>query len=91
MGRGWSAWVVIGSAVAYLAGCAGVEADDPDLSSAQPQAAVFAFAVPELEEHLLAVGRYGAVTLHGELGIAGIWLAAPLSALFIWLAWRLPG
>jgi hypothetical protein len=54
-------------------------------------AAVFAFIFPELEEHLLAVGRYGAVTLHGELGIAGIWLAAPLGALFIWLAHRLPG
>lgn len=54
-------------------------------------AMVFAFLFPELEEHLLAVGRYGAVTLHGELGIAGIWLAAPLGALFIWLAHRLPG
>lgn len=54
-------------------------------------AAVFAFAVPELEEHLLAVGRFGAVTLHGELGLRGLWLAAPLGALAIWLAWRLPG
>lgn len=47
MGRRWSAWVAIGSAVAYLAGCAGVEADDPDLSPAQPQAAVFAPPDPE--------------------------------------------
>jgi len=37
----------------------------------------------------MAVGRYGAVTLHGELGIAGIWLAAPLGGLCIWLASRL--
>jgi len=54
-------------------------------------AMTFAFLFPELEEHLLAVGRYGTVTLHGELGIAGIWLAAPLGALCIWLARRLPG
>ncbi len=53
-------------------------------------AMTFAFLFPGLEERLLAVGRYGAVTLHGELGIAGIWIAAPSSALLIWLAHRLP-
>jgi len=53
-------------------------------------AMAFAFLFPELEESLMAVGRYGAVTLHGELGFAGIWLAAPLGLLFIWLAHRLP-
>lgn len=53
-------------------------------------ALVFAFLFPELEEHLLSIGRYGKVTLHGELGIAGLWLALPLGGLFIWLACRLP-
>lgn len=53
-------------------------------------AAVFALLFPELEEHLLSIGRYGKVTLHGELGIAGLWLAVPLGSLFIWLAFRLP-
>lgn len=53
-------------------------------------AAVFAFAFPELEEHLLPIGRYGAVTLHGALGLPGLWIAGPLSAVAIWLAWRLP-
>jgi len=54
-------------------------------------AMAFAFLFPELEETLMAVGRYGAVTLHGELGIAGIWLAAPLGVLCIWMASRLKG
>lgn len=54
-------------------------------------AMTFAFAYPEFEEHLLAIGRYGPVTLHGELGIAGIWLAAPLGVLCMWLAYRLRG
>ena len=49
-------------------------------------AMTFAFLFPELEETLMAVGRYGAVTLHGEAGIAGIWIAAPLGVLCIWLA-----
>ena len=53
-------------------------------------AAVFAFLFPELEEHLLSIGSYGKITLHGELGIAGIWLAVSLGGLFIWLAFRLP-
>jgi hypothetical protein len=53
-------------------------------------AAVFAFLFPEIEEYLLSIGRYGKVTLHGELGIAGLWLAVPLGGLFIWLAFRLP-
>lgn len=54
-------------------------------------AMAFGFVFPELEEHLLAVGCYGEVTVHGELGIADIWIAAPLGALCLWLAWRLPG
>jgi uncharacterized membrane protein YedE/YeeE len=53
-------------------------------------ALAFAFLFPDLEEHLLSVGRYGKVTLHGELGIAGIWLAVPLGGLIVWLAFRLP-
>jgi hypothetical protein len=53
-------------------------------------ALVFAFLFPELEEHLLSIGRYGKVTLHGELGIAGIWPAVPLGGVFIWLAFKLP-
>lgn len=53
-------------------------------------ALAFAFVFPELEEHLMAVGRYGKVTLHGELGIAGLWLAVPLGGVSIWLAVRLP-
>jgi hypothetical protein len=53
-------------------------------------ALVFAFVFPDLEEGLLAIGRYGKVTLHGELGIAGLWLALPLGGVFIWLAFRLP-
>ena len=52
--------------------------------------AAFALVFPELEDHVLAIARYGPVTLHGELGIAGIWLATPLGALVIWLAHRLP-
>lgn len=52
-------------------------------------AMAFAFVFPELEGTLMEVGRYGAVTLHGEAGIAGIWLAAPLGVLCMWLAYRL--
>lgn len=53
-------------------------------------ALVFAFLFPEVEEHLLAVGRYGLVTIPGLVGIHGIWLAAPLGIVCIWLATRLP-
>jgi hypothetical protein len=53
-------------------------------------AIVFAFLFPEVEEHLLAVGRYGPVTIPGLLGIHGIWIAAPLGIVCIWLAMRLP-
>jgi hypothetical protein len=53
-------------------------------------ALVFAFLFPEVEEHLLAVGRYGPVTIPGLVGIHGIWLAAPLGIVCIWLATRLP-
>lgn len=53
-------------------------------------ALIFAFLFPELEEHLLALGRYGPVTIHGELGIKGIWIAAPLGVLCMGLAMYLP-
>jgi uncharacterized membrane protein YedE/YeeE len=53
-------------------------------------ALVFAFMFPEVEEHLLAIGRYGLVTIPGVLGIQGIWIAAPLGLAFLWLAGRLP-
>lgn len=53
-------------------------------------ALVFAVLFPEVEEHLLAVGRYGPVTIPGLVGIHGIWLAAPLGIVCIWLATRLP-
>lgn len=53
-------------------------------------ALVFAFLFPEVEEHLLGIGRYGSVTIPGVLGIRGIWIAAPLGIACIWLAIRLP-
>lgn len=54
-------------------------------------ALVFAFAFPELEEYLFSMGRFGPVTAQGVLGIHGIWLAAPLAAGGLYLAFRLPG
>lgn len=54
-------------------------------------ALVFAFAFPELEEHLLSMGQFGPVTVHGWVGLQGIWLAAPLALGCLYLAWRLPG
>ena len=53
-------------------------------------ALVFAFLFPEIEESLLAVGRYGPVTIPGLVGIHGIWIAVPLGSVCIWLAARLP-
>jgi uncharacterized protein len=53
-------------------------------------ALVFAFMFPEIEEHLLPVGRYGSVTIPSLLGIHGIWIAVPLGIVSIWLALRLP-
>lgn len=53
-------------------------------------ALVFAFLFPEIEEHLLSVGRYGPVTIPDLFGIHGIWIAAPLGIVCIWLAARLP-
>jgi uncharacterized protein len=53
-------------------------------------ALAFAFMFPEVEESLLAVGRYGPVTIPDLLGIHGIWIAAPLGVVCIWLAIRLP-
>ncbi|HSB44344.1 MAG TPA: YeeE/YedE thiosulfate transporter family protein [Nitrospira sp.] len=53
-------------------------------------ALMFAFMFPELEESLLRIGRYGPLTIPGTLGLPGIIIAAPLGALCIWLAFRLP-
>jgi uncharacterized membrane protein YedE/YeeE len=53
-------------------------------------ALIFAFMFPELEESLLRIGRYGPLTVPGTLGLPGIVIAAPLGALCIWLAFRLP-
>lgn len=53
-------------------------------------ALVFAFMFPVVEELLLAVGRYGPVTIPGLIGIHGIWIAAPLGIICIWCAMRLP-
>ena len=54
-------------------------------------ALVFAFLFPELEEHLLSIGRFGPVTVQGLLGLRGIWIAAPLAIGCVYLAYRLPG
>ncbi|MFO0707803.1 MAG: YeeE/YedE thiosulfate transporter family protein [Nitrospira sp.] len=53
-------------------------------------ALVFAFVFPEMEEHLISIGRFGAVTVHGLLGISGIWIAVPLAFACFYLAMRLP-
>lgn len=53
-------------------------------------ALVFAFMFPDLEMHLLSLGQYGPVTIHGSFGIQGLLLAAPLGALCLWLAAKLP-
>ena len=53
-------------------------------------ALVFAFTFPDLETLLLSFGQYGPVTIHESLGVKGIALALPLSALLLWLAARLP-
>ena len=53
-------------------------------------ALVFAFMFSEVEEYLLAVGRYGPETIPGLLGIHGIWIAAPLGIVCAWLAMRWP-
>ncbi|MBU6481412.1 MAG: YeeE/YedE family protein [Nitrospirae bacterium] len=53
-------------------------------------ALVFAFMFPDLETYLLSFGRYGPVTIHGSFGIQGLLLAAPLGALCLWLAAKLP-
>lgn len=54
-------------------------------------ALVFAFVFPGLEKHVLSIGRVGPVTVHGALGMSGIWIAAPLAAGCVYLAVRLPG
>ena len=53
-------------------------------------ALVFAFMVPELEESLMTIGRYGPVTIPDAIGIHGFWIAMPLGMAYIWLATRLP-
>ena len=53
-------------------------------------ALVFAFMFPDLEAFLLSIGQYGPVTIHGSFGIQGLLLAAPLGALCLWLAAKLP-
>lgn len=53
-------------------------------------ALVFAFMFPDLEASLSALGRYGPVTVQGTFGMQGLILAAPLGALCLWLAFRLP-
>lgn len=53
-------------------------------------ALVFAFMFPDLETYLLSFGQYGPVTIHGSFGIQGLLLAAPLGALCLWLAAKLP-
>jgi hypothetical protein len=53
-------------------------------------ALVFAFMFPDLEAFLLSIGPYGPVTIHGSFGIQGLLLAAPLGALCLWLAAKLP-
>ena len=53
-------------------------------------ALVFAFMFPDLEAFLLSIGQYGPVTIHGSFGIPGLLLAAPLGALCLWLAAKLP-
>lgn len=52
-------------------------------------ALALAFVYPELRDHVIAIGSYGKVTVHGVLGIPGFVVALPLGVLFIWLAWRL--
>jgi uncharacterized membrane protein YedE/YeeE len=54
-------------------------------------ALVFAFMFPDLEAFLLSVGQYGPVTIHGSFGIQGLFLAAPVGALCLWMAAKLPG
>lgn len=51
---------------------------------------VYAFMFPVLNASVLAFGQYGPVTIHGSWGLQGILIAAPLGALCLWLAARLP-
>lgn len=53
-------------------------------------ALVFAFMFPDLETYLLSPGQYGPMTIHGSFEIQGLLLAAPLGALCLWLAAKLP-
>ncbi|EGG29168.1 MAG: YeeE/YedE thiosulfate transporter family protein [Aequoribacter sp.] len=47
---------------------------------------LFAFAYPVLEETVLAPANLGSISLESVLGVQGIWIAAPFSALLIFLA-----
>ena len=49
-----------------------------------------ALIYPAVKEYLLPLGYLGKITLQGGTGIQGIWLALPLGAVFIWIAFRLP-
>jgi hypothetical protein len=53
-------------------------------------ALVFAFMFPDVEAFLFSLGQYGPVTIHGSFGIQGLLVAAPLGALCLWLAAKLP-
>ena len=54
-------------------------------------ALVFAFMFPDLEAVLFSIGQYGPVTVYGSFGVQGLFLAAPLGMLCLWLAAKLPG
>jgi uncharacterized protein len=53
-------------------------------------ALAFACLVPQLESVLFSLGRFGAATIHGALGLPGFVLALPLGLGCLWLAVRLP-
>jgi uncharacterized membrane protein YedE/YeeE len=53
-------------------------------------ALVFAFMFPDLETYWLSFGQYGPVTIHGSLGVQGLFLAVPLGGFCLWLASKLP-
>ena len=42
------------------------------------------------ESYVLFFGQYGPVTIHQTFGVRGLLIAAPLGALCIWLAAKIP-
>jgi uncharacterized protein len=54
-------------------------------------ALTFAFLWPGLESSLASLGGFGPVTIHGSLGINGLFIALPLGVLCLWGAVKLPG